>query len=265
MPPAFRNHRAPIACGTPAAAPASSLDKPAAIAAQNCRRSSRPATGGRPGDGRGFRPDRPDRRFRMVIANASVEVLRRPLESALAAAIRVVREPGIGPPVGDRHAQRRQGQFPRHGRRHGPADHLAGKQVQHDGQVEPALLGRHVGDVGQPDLVWCCCRELPCQQVGRQRQGMVAVGRGPEPPPAPGPDAMPPHQAGDPVTPHPAALGLERGMHPGAAIAAPAVGMDAADGVDQHPVAAGTGAFGTATPVATSCGRRSRGWSPGSR
>jgi putative transposase len=82
MPPAFRNHRAPTASGTPAAAPASSLDKPAAIAAQNCRRSSRPATGGRPGDDRGFRPDRPDRRFRMVIANTSVEVLRRPLESA---------------------------------------------------------------------------------------------------------------------------------------------------------------------------------------
>src|SRR3954464_7216662 len=56
-----------------------------------------------------------------------------------------------------------------------------------------------------------------------------------------------PHQAGDPVTPHPAALGPERGMHAGAAIAAPAVGMDAADGVDQRrPVAAGTGAFGPA-------------------
>jgi putative transposase len=87
MPPAFRNHRAPTASGTPAAAPASSLDKPAAIAAQNCRRSSRPATGGRPGDDRGFRPDRPDRRFRMVIANTSVEVLRRPLESAQYAAM----------------------------------------------------------------------------------------------------------------------------------------------------------------------------------
>ena len=49
MPPAFRNHRAPTARGTPAEAEASSLDNPAAIEAQNCRRSSRPATGGRPG------------------------------------------------------------------------------------------------------------------------------------------------------------------------------------------------------------------------
>jgi len=47
---------------------------------------------------------------------------------------------------------------------------------------------------------------------------------------------MPPHQAGDPVTPRRAALGLERGVHAGAAVAAPAVGMeDAADRVDQRP------------------------------
>src|ERR671913_121010 len=82
MPPAFRNHRAPTAWGTPAEAAASSLDAPAAIAAQNSLRSSRPATGGRPGDGKGLRPDQSDRRLRVVIATSMVEVLRRPLESA---------------------------------------------------------------------------------------------------------------------------------------------------------------------------------------
>src|SRR5829696_8982249 len=86
MPPAFRNHRAPTAWGTPAEAAASSLDAPAAIAAQNSLRSSRPATGGRPGDGKGLRPDRSDRRFRLFIATSSTQVLRRPLESALHAA-----------------------------------------------------------------------------------------------------------------------------------------------------------------------------------
>jgi putative transposase len=80
MPPAFRNHRAPTACGTPAAAPPSSLDKPLAIAAQNRTRSSRPATGGRPGEGNGFRPDRSERRFALFIATASIKVLRRPIE-----------------------------------------------------------------------------------------------------------------------------------------------------------------------------------------
>ena len=82
MPPAFRNHRAPTAWGTPAEAAASSLDAPAAIATQNSLRSSRTATGGRPGDGKGLRPDRSDRRFRLFIATSSIQALRRPLESA---------------------------------------------------------------------------------------------------------------------------------------------------------------------------------------
>src|SRR5215216_3056323 len=82
MPPAFRNHLLPTGCDTPAATAASSLLIPAAIANQNRLRSSRPATGGRPGDGNGARPDRSDRRFRMLIATSYFRVLRRPLESA---------------------------------------------------------------------------------------------------------------------------------------------------------------------------------------
>ena len=56
--------------------------RPAAIAAQNRRRSSRRPTGGRPGDRSVARPARSERRLRVVIATSSVEVLRRPLESA---------------------------------------------------------------------------------------------------------------------------------------------------------------------------------------
>src|SRR3954467_11447365 len=81
MPPASRNHRAPTAGDTPARSAASSLDRPAAIAAQNRRRSSRRATPGRPGERDTPRPDRSERRLRVPIANPSVEALRRPLES----------------------------------------------------------------------------------------------------------------------------------------------------------------------------------------
>src|SRR5580704_4140631 len=42
-------------------------------------RSSRPATGGRPGENKRTRPERSERRFRMFIATP-VKVLRRPLE-----------------------------------------------------------------------------------------------------------------------------------------------------------------------------------------
>jgi hypothetical protein len=93
MPPAFRNHRVPIAGGTPAPTAAISLALPAAIAAQNCRCSSRPATGGRPGEDIAARPDRSERRFRIFIATSFVKVLRRPLESALAASVAVMHEP----------------------------------------------------------------------------------------------------------------------------------------------------------------------------
>jgi integrase-like protein len=53
---------------------------PDAMAAQNRRRSSRPATGGRPGDHNGGRPDRAECRFPLVIATSSLRLLRRPVE-----------------------------------------------------------------------------------------------------------------------------------------------------------------------------------------
>jgi putative transposase len=54
--------------------------------AQNRRRCSCRATGGRPGDLSSVRNARSERRLRVPIANPSVEVLRRPLESAQYAA-----------------------------------------------------------------------------------------------------------------------------------------------------------------------------------
>ena len=50
MPPASRNHRDPTGRGIPASTAASSLERPAAIARQNSRRSSSSATPGLPGD-----------------------------------------------------------------------------------------------------------------------------------------------------------------------------------------------------------------------
>jgi len=86
MPPAFRNHLVPTACGTPAPTAASSLNRPAAVADQNRRCSSRPATGGRPGEDSGNRPHRSERRFCMLITTPSLKVLRRPIESTSAPA-----------------------------------------------------------------------------------------------------------------------------------------------------------------------------------
>ena len=77
---------------------------PDAIAAQNRRCSSRPATGGRPGDNNGGRPDRAGRRFRLVIVTPSIKVLRRPLEFTLRTLVGVM-DHASGPPRHERHVQ----------------------------------------------------------------------------------------------------------------------------------------------------------------
>src|SRR4051794_14993691 len=100
MPPALRNQRAPTAGDTPAPTAASSVEHPAAIAAQNSWRSSRRATEGRPGDGKAPRPDRSERCFRMAIAPSSLKVLRRPLEPKFYASVEQRDDPDLrGRPV----------------------------------------------------------------------------------------------------------------------------------------------------------------------
>jgi hypothetical protein len=82
MPPASRNHRDPTGWDTPPSRAASSLDRPAAIANQNRRRSSRFAIPGRPGDRRGDLKRKSTPRFRLAIAASIAEALRRPVETA---------------------------------------------------------------------------------------------------------------------------------------------------------------------------------------
>src|SRR5690242_6837973 len=80
MPPVLRNHRPPTAGDTPASIAASSVERPAAIDAQNLWWCSRRAAGGRPGDLNGTRPHRSERRLRLAIAFLLCGVLRRPFE-----------------------------------------------------------------------------------------------------------------------------------------------------------------------------------------
>src|SRR5690348_9240333 len=89
MPPAFRNHRPPTAGDTPASIAASSVERPAAIDAQNLWWCSRRAAGGRPGDLNGTRPHRSERRLRLAIAFLLCGVLRRPFEFTLYAALQM--------------------------------------------------------------------------------------------------------------------------------------------------------------------------------
>jgi putative transposase len=82
MPPRSRNHRLPAACDTPTTIAASSLVSPLAISRQNKRSTSRRSAGA-PGD---FIGDLPVNAFihpaGLPIDTSTVEVLRRPVESA---------------------------------------------------------------------------------------------------------------------------------------------------------------------------------------
>src|SRR3712207_8623090 len=53
---------------------------------------------------------------------------------------------------------------------HAPADDLARGQVLDRGQVQPALVGRQVGDVGEPHRVGPPGGEASPEQVGRDRK-----------------------------------------------------------------------------------------------
>jgi len=61
-------------------------------------------------------------------------------------------------------------------RGHRPAHQLAGKQVQHHGQIQPAAARADVRDISDPSLVGPCRIELPVEHNGRDRQGVLAVG-----------------------------------------------------------------------------------------
>src|SRR3954471_13453234 len=254
MPPASRNHRAPTAGDTPAPSAASSLDCPAAIAAQNRRRSSRRATPGRPGERDTPRPDRSERRLRVPIANPSTEVLRRPLESALDPSVTVMDQAGFRPAALQGHDQRVHAQPGPQVIRHRPADDLARGQVLDRGQVQPALVRRQVGDVGQPDRVGPLGDEVAVEQVRGDRQVVPAVGgpRGPTaaPPRLPAHPAHPPPAPTAPAPPSPPPAGVppprpaRRGVPPPRAVGPPPGGEDAADQAAQLGLRLGPGADG---------------------
>ena len=103
MPPPCRNHRLPAACDTPTAIAASSLVTPLAISRQNSRSTSRRCDGA-PGD---LISDRPVNSFihpaGLPINTSTIEVLRRPVESAQFTSVRYgerLAELGAVPSIG---------------------------------------------------------------------------------------------------------------------------------------------------------------------
>src|ERR1700731_4340388 len=132
---------------------------------------------------------------------------------------------------------------------HRPADDLAAVQVHDGGQIEPALIGLDVGDIGEPDSVRRGGGEVSLKQVPRDGEVVTAVG-GP-PPPWPrhdGPDTVTAHQSLDATAACPAALGPQLGMDARAAIASACVAVDPLDVVDEVTIGGGSPALRARAP-----------------
>jgi hypothetical protein len=118
--------------------------------------------------------------------------------------------PGLTPEP--RHSQRIRHQAGLHVRLHAPAHHQAAEQVDHHGQVQPALVGGDVGDVAAPDPVRSLGREVPGQQVFGHRQAVFAVGGDDELPLAARLDAVRLHEALHAVLAHTNAAREQRSL-----------------------------------------------------
>ena len=78
----------------------------------------------------------------------------------------------------DGHHQGRACQLGAHVVAHRPADNFAGTEIQHCGEVKPALAGGDIGDVRKPLFIGPEGPEVPVEQVVSNREVMQAVRRG---------------------------------------------------------------------------------------
>ena len=103
-----------------------------------------------------------------------MRVLRRSLESGLAALIRV--EDLWLTATSQRHLQGVQAELRVKAVGELPAEHVPGEQIHDRHQVEESLLQRDVGDVSRPDLVHC--RDRADIHQARKALGWIPLNRG---------------------------------------------------------------------------------------
>ena len=152
------------ACDTPTASAASSVVKPFAISART-RAPPRAACDGAPGD---FIGDRPVNSFihpaGLPINTSMIEVLRRPVESALRAAVGMMNELTVGLTASEGHHQCVDDEVGGLSFAHRPADHAAIVEVLDPGQEQLAVAASELA------LVGCRCGEVPSEEIGSGRR-----------------------------------------------------------------------------------------------
>ena len=107
----------------------------------------------------------------------TAKVLRRPVESALAAPVRVMHQPlQLGLAAPDGHLQGVQGQVGAQRPRGLPADQEATEGVDDQGHVHKARPGRDIGQIRHPQLVGSLGGEVPLYQVSGPGGGCIGGG-----------------------------------------------------------------------------------------
>ena len=109
--------------------------------------------------------------------------------------------------------------------------------VEDGGEVEPALAGRDVGQVGEPYLIGSCRLEVTGEPVGRDGIAVTAVGR----PGATRQRSQPPqagaaHQPLHAGSTDPTSMPAQGGVDAGRAVATAALGMDQPDVLGQGAI-----------------------------
>ena len=147
-----------------------------------------------------------------------------------------MQEPRRGFPVRRRHGERVLRELPGEPGAHGPANHGARVEVEHQREVESALRSPDVVDVPGPHPVRLLDLEQSVQGIGGHRPRVVRIGRG-----APllhglGPDAFDAHEPRDAVLADSVPL-LDQGVpDAGTAVGRTRLLVDHPDGREQGAV-----------------------------
>ena len=115
---------------------------------------------------------------------------------------------------------------------HGPAHHAPRGEVDHGGQVEPALPGADVGEVGAPqpvDLDGAGAEAALDETHGGRRRTRIGDGGAPKPSLAAPRDAVMAHEPHHPLAPARLAVVTQLRMNPRGSIGAAASGVNGFD------------------------------------
>ena len=144
-----------------------------------------------------------------------------------------------GPPRRQRHVQGIEHQLFGQCRGHRPADNATAIRIEHDREIEKACPCRDVGDVGDPQPIRRCRREVALHQV-RRLAATIPDRRGDEPASAHTGKGGLQHQSRDPLAANAKTLGGMLGVNARCTVGAARGFMCDTDLRDQHHVCLGT-------------------------